>query len=294
MKSARVVVISVAVILLLAPAARAQLVRQSELGAADVDPSIELSLEQISEDLRWMGLSPRDVTWSADGEWVYFRWNEAPAPGQLEAADPWFAVDAAGTRVRPVDADEAARIPGSDRARSAAGDVAAWTRDGTVWVWTPSGGTRAVFSSASSPRGAAVASDGSRVTFATDGSGEGEAEGDDLWAYELAAGHVRQIAVVEEPEPQDPTDIAGWLRQQQLDLLAIVRQRKDDREAAEAVERAANPNRPQSIVISPGDRATDLQLSPDGRFLTFRWIHPGSPERRTEYMEFVSESGQNP
>lgn len=79
-----------AAVILAAPAGlEAQVVRQSDLTFDDADPAFKLTIDHLAEDQRWLGLSPRQVTWSPDSRWIYFRWREDPAPGQHTSTDPW-------------------------------------------------------------------------------------------------------------------------------------------------------------------------------------------------------------
>ncbi|HXV60078.1 MAG TPA: prolyl oligopeptidase family serine peptidase, partial [Vicinamibacteria bacterium] len=266
------------------------LAEQSKLTPADRDPAFRLTLEHLATDDRALGLSPRDVTWAPGGEAVYFRWREDPASGQLPASDPWYAVDASGTSLRVVDVEEARTIPTANVSWSTSRDLAAWTREGTLFVWTKPTGTKAVFTFAESLGHVHVRSDGNRVFFATRGY---EVRGDDsgdLWAYDRATSHVRQIALVVTKDEEKKSQ-KTWLEEQQLELIDVVRKRKEWREREEALDREREPYRPQEIPIEKGARAFQLRLSPDGKFVTFLWEKKSSEENRTSYMEFVGESG---
>ena len=39
-----------------------------------------LSVEKIMRDPKWIGTSPSNVFWSADGKYLYFNWNPDNAP----------------------------------------------------------------------------------------------------------------------------------------------------------------------------------------------------------------------
>ncbi len=70
--------------------AAAQAVAQSQLTTDDVDPTFSLGYEHLAGDLRWLGLAPRQITWSPDGKWIYFRWREDPQAGpSTPATDGW-------------------------------------------------------------------------------------------------------------------------------------------------------------------------------------------------------------
>ncbi len=198
-------------------------------------------------------------------------------------------MDAAGTSLRVVDAEEARRIPGDDVSWSAQRDLAAWSREGTLFVWSQASGTRAVFTHANDLGNLRVASDGAEVQFSTKGlSMRGDDQGD-LWSYDVAPGHVRQIALAAEKE-KEPSEQASWLEEQQLELVDIVRKRKDFDERKEALAREREPYRPQEIPVEEGARIFGFESSPDGRFVTFLWQKEPT-EAPTHYMEFVELSG---
>ena len=112
----------------------------------------------------------------------------------------------------------------------------------------------------------------------------------DLWSYDVGRGHVRQVAtaVIKEEEPDEQKT---WLEDQQLELVGIVKKRKDFEEREKELARKREPFRPQEIPVEEGARLFQLQLSPDGRYVTFLWQKKPKEEERTSYMEFVELSG---
>jgi len=283
----------VIILVILATPGFAQLVRQSKLTSKDVDPAFQLTLEHLAPDLRWLGLPPRDVTWSPDGARVYFRWREDPKPDQNPETDPWYVVDRAGTKAALVPPDEVKRIPSSNLTWSANRKLAAWSSTGTLFVWTRDRGVRPVYTAAAELGDLHLAADGSGVFFATKGFQPASEDSADLWFYDLAAAHVRQVASVTEKKEDkaDKSKEAKWLKDQQLELIEIVRKRKTNRETADAARREREPFRPQVIPIEKGARVYNFRLSPDGRFLTFLWMKKPSEDQRSRFMEFVNESG---
>jgi len=271
--------------------ASAQLVSQSELTAEDVDPDFRVTLDHLAEELRWLGVPPRDITWSPDGDWIYFRWRESPAPEQHPSTDPWVAVDPAGTGVRRVEAEEVSLIPSSNIRWSTARTVAAWSDAGVLYVWTAAAGTRPVFAAGDGLGNLSIAADGSVVHFSTRGASRFGDESGDLWLYEVESGTVRQIATVR-TRAKDPGEWDAWLAQQQLELIETVAKRERDRAIADSVARVIRSQQPQVIPVQNGARAVNLNASPDGRFITFQWVKEPSGDQGTSYMEFVNEEGE--
>lgn len=273
-------------------AAAAQVVSQSDLTLDDNDPSFRLTLEHLSQELRWLGVSPRQITWSPDGQWVYFRWREDPEADQHRDTDPWYATDRDGKKVRRVSPEEVATIPSRNIVWSGDRRVAAWSTGGTLYIWTRGAGTRPVYAAANNLGHVSIAWDGSKVLFATQGFGRFAEESGDLWAYDLEDGAARQVAAVRTKPEEPENEGAKWLEEQQLELIEVVRIRERDREVADSVRRVRAPERPQSIPVDKKTRAYNIQLSPDGRFLTFMWQKGGLRENRTSYMEFINKDGQ--
>lgn len=271
--------------------ASAQLRSQSSLTPEDADPTFRLTLDHLGGGPRVFGLAPRDLRWAPDGSEIYFRWNESPTPGQLPEDDPWFAADREGRTLRELTPDEVRLVPGADAVRSRDTGATAWSRDGTLFVWTAERGTRAVYSAAGSLGALRMRPDGSVLYFATEGLTPAASENGDLWEYDLASGLIRQVAEAVPAEEEDSKQQA-WLEAQQTELVAVVRERKEREERREELRRMQRTAPPQRIPVPKGERITDLRLSPDGRYLAFRSRKDPAEPRRTEFMEFVNESGR--
>ncbi len=291
-----ILVIPTAALFLILPAlASAQLRSQSELNARDADPGFRLTLDHLGGGDRVFGLAPRDLSWSPDGKEVYFRWREDPKPGQLPDDDPWFSVDGDGRDLRQLDDAEIRLVPGTNMVRTVSGDTAAWSSEGSLYVWTADGGTRAVYAVAGRLGQLRLRPDGSpngkRVLFATKGLSANSEESGDLWEHDLASGTTRQIAAVV-PEKEKDTKQQEWLKAQQNELVRVVRERKEREERRDQLRRDHNDLLPQEIPVPKGEKAVDIRMSTDGKYLVFRSRKDPSEPKRTSFMEFVNESGQ--
>lgn len=284
---ATALLLSAGALVLAAPADAQQAppLRQSTLRPGAV-PADELTLRDASRDDRWLGLAPRDVRWAPDGSAAYFRWHPDPQPGQDPDADPWYRVSRDGRVVAEVTPEERVRIPAADPSWSRDGRSAAWSADGAVVVYDASANreerVRVVARMAEPARDVTMRPDGRRVHFRV---------GQDLFAHELASGLTQQLTRRHVREEEPPTDAAAWLEAQQRELFELHRRAQARREAAGERELAEALMPPQALPVGREDRIDDVRLSPAGRWVAFRVRTPARRAPRTQYVDFVDESG---
>ena len=260
-------------------------VRQSTLTVenATIRP---LTARDAARDDRWLGVEIRDVRWAPDGSVVYFRWNLHPTVDDDPEADPWFRVDRDAQWVERVPDAEVALIPGDVVTWSLDATRGAWVREGAVYLFDSSrAGDELVWRAvalADSARSARTARDGKTVTFEA---------GERLFQYGVDDGRV-SLLVERRTISRAPTTQAGeWLRTQQLELFEHLRREADRRNSVDVRRRAAAIRTPQSIPVSSNTTIDEIQLSPDGRFVTFRARAPNTRRPRTQYVDYVHASG---
>ncbi len=245
-----------------------------------------LTLRDASRNDRFIGLGVRDVRWAPDGSFVYFRWNRNPITDDDPGADPWFSVDRRGRNVGEVSDTEVDLIPGGSLSWSGDGRKATWVRDGSVYVYD-AGRTgdeqiwRAV-TLGDNARSARMTHSGDAVHFQA---------GERLYRYSVESGTVAVVAAKHELSRDRTTEAGEWLREQQLELIDFVRHQAERRDAAANRARREDTFAAQLIPVDSGVSLDNIQLSPDGRFVTFRARTPASSQPRTDYIDYVEESG---
>jgi dipeptidyl aminopeptidase/acylaminoacyl peptidase len=223
---------------------------------------------------------------------VYFRWREDPEPDQHSSTDPWYAASRDGRHVRQVPDSEVVSIPTGSIEWSLNRQRAAWSNGGNLFVWDARDGTRIVHTAGGSLGNVLITPDGARVFFATQGVGFQSQEQADLWVYDVSTERTAQQATVFVRSKDDESESDEWLEAQQLELLEFIRRQRRDRETADSVQRFSSLPRPQAIPVEKGTLIRNIQLSPDGRHLTFMSMKDPSREHRTSYLEYINESGE--
>lgn len=257
-------------------------IRQSDL-TTETATVATLTLRDAARDDRWLGLGVRDIRWALDGSVVYFRWNRRPSADDIPAADPWFRADPTGAWVEEVPTEDVAAIPALDPAWSDDGRRATWVSGNAVYLFDERArpATRVVASFENAPRRARMAERGAAIHFAV---------GEALYRYHIESGTLGVVAARATKADETETEAARWLADEQRELLEHIERLDDRRQRSEALARSA-PNRPQSIPVAASMLVDAIQLSPDGRFVTFRARKRDRRRPPTQYVDYVDESG---
>ncbi len=265
------------------------------LGAPAVLPAqatprgFDLSIANIMRGPEHFGREPQNVTWSADGQWIYFQWNppetawDAPTrPYRIRAAagaTPERLTDVQMDSVAPLIASGPLSRDGLRRAVSARGDLFLIdTKRGTARQLTQTTATE------SDPR---FSADEKSLLFARDGN---------AFVLELATGFVRQLTDVRTgPAPRDSTPATGQrgaLERQQIELLEVIRDRARADSLRRAERLAAAARGLQATYLPVGERLAQLSVSPNLRsaVVLTASVPPGQP-RIAQVPNYVTSSG---
>ena len=235
-----------------------------------------VTLRDASRNDRWLGLGPRDVRWSPDGAWLYFRWNAKPASNDVPEQDPWFRTDREGQFAESVPAAAGEVIPGDNITWNGARTRAAWSLGGNVFLWGPS--TRRVASL-----------DGmvSQLRWAS-GTALDFMVGESLYRYDVEDGSLQVVAARVTVDRPIRTPAAEHLSAEARALSAQLREKIRQGGVRAALSRAG---RPMPIPAPSGTRVENIQLTPDGSMVTFRLRTIASNRPPTRYMDYVDPSG---
>ncbi|WP_223284853.1 hypothetical protein [Hymenobacter qilianensis] len=93
------------------------------------------------------------------------------------------------------------------------------------------------------------------------------------------------------PTKGSPTDQSEkYLKAQQLALFEVIKQRDKDQQDRQRVQKALNKLRPKAIYLGL-KTVRNLQLSPDGRFVTYSLVQEPGSEKVAIVPNFVTASG---
>jgi dipeptidyl aminopeptidase/acylaminoacyl peptidase len=244
-----------------------------------------LTLELLAQDpAKWIGTAPSAVRWSEDGKSIYFNWNpDAKDDPEL------FVIPREGGTPSRVPREQYRNIPPAEAEHNRDSTMKVYAAYGDVFVvTTPAGQGRRLTDTEATERNPHFTFDGKAVTFERD---------QNLFAVNLETGDERQLTNFKtgrDPEQKGKqTELQKYLEKQQLDLFDVLRENartEQERKEQEKVERGA---RPEPHYLKDSERVSDLQLSPDGTFVTFIQADRGAAADATvvDMPNYVTKSG---
>ncbi|GAB2949689.1 prolyl oligopeptidase family serine peptidase [Hymenobacter coalescens] len=261
--------------LLLAGAAAAQ------TAPATAEPLTPLTVDKIMRDpAQWLGGLPASPYWSEDGKRIYFQWNPDRA-----RRDSLYTTTPAGQAPRKVSLAEQRQLPAARGQYDEARQRKVYEKDGDIYLLDlKSGKTRRVTNTAERETEPGFALQDRVLSYTRAGN---------LFTWDPATGETTQRTDFRRGQrPPGPSvdKSEKYLRAQQLALFQVIRQREQDRLARERQQKALAKLRPKPIYLG-NQTIESLQLSPDGRYVTYSLVQAPSADKVAIVPAFVTASG---
>lgn len=236
-----------------------------------------LSIEQIMQGDRFVGYLPEDVYWSEDSKTIYFTWNPAMAP--LRSL---YKVDISGGEPLEVSSEDQKTMP-EPGVYNKSGNLFLYEKNGDIFLWDKTKGqTRQITNTVDRESNPVFSGDESAIVFTKDNN---------LYVWTIADGTLRQLTNLKRGARRvEPVygNQDQWLRNDQLEWMGVVKQRKETRELREQRDKLLEPRRPLEIFYGE-KQLSNLQCSPDINYVTYRLTT--SNGKVTSVPDYVTESG---
>ncbi|HYJ37199.1 MAG TPA: DPP IV N-terminal domain-containing protein, partial [Chitinophagaceae bacterium] len=248
-------------------------------------------------DPKWIGASPSNPYWSEDGKYLLFNWNPENA-----ISDSVYYITLAN--LNPVKSSYSFRTnllrAGSGQFNTEKSSLV-YAEGGDIYLKDLKTGNRKRI----------LQTNGSEVNpqFAFNDSKIVYTSGSNLYAWDISTGQLSQLTdfgagapsgsggsrttqAASGSRPADSRNTQdGFLKDDALENSAVLALRKSKRELADSI-RKFYPLEKKLRTINIGDRSVfGLNVSPDGRFITYRLIRPATGGKTTLVPLYVTESG---
>ncbi|HEY0744085.1 MAG TPA: prolyl oligopeptidase family serine peptidase [Chryseosolibacter sp.] len=241
--------------------------------------SQELTVEKIMRDPKWIGTAPSNISWSADSRTVYFEWNPVNA-----ASDSAYKIQLPGTTPVKVEKPERRLLPSNDVQFSGSRTKAVFEKYGDIFlIDLLTKKTTQITNTGAYENNPSFSKDEKKIYFTTD---------QNLFSWEFGSGKITQHTDFRRGKKTTPTALTEqerWLRNDQLAMMQVLKEREEKKNLAEKIRKSENPDRPKEIYLD--EKTVDLvRMSPDEKFVTFRLTKQVKP-KNTIVPNYVTPSG---
>ncbi len=238
-----------------------------------------LTVDKIMRDPRWIGIAPSNLYWSEDGKQLYFNWNPDKNPG-----DSLYSITLADRTPRKVTAASRRSLPSRNGTYNRAWTKKIYEKNGDLFLLDiPTAKVIQITNTVEREANPVFSADEKKVLFTTLSN---------LYSWEIASGLFAQVTDFRKgPRRSEPkvSEQEKWLKADQLAYFDVLKRRSDNRKTAEKIQKADRGRRSKEIYLD--DRSADqIQLSPDGRYVTYR-LSKSPASKSTIVPNYVTESG---
>ncbi|MEM7656345.1 MAG: prolyl oligopeptidase family serine peptidase [Bacteroidota bacterium] len=241
-----------------------------------------LSVQQIMQDPAWIGSSPSRVFWAEDGSQLFFNWNPENSP-----ADSLYAWNQKSGEIAAVSLTDRRSMSSRFGTYNPDYSEKLFVKNGDIHLLDlAEGKERVLFQTVGRESNPQFSLGETHIVFEQEGN---------LFRWSRTDGSLEQLTNFRSGSARpkrgkgSPIDQKAWLEQEELSLIGVLAERKADREAREEAREAQQIERMKPYYY--GVKSLDaLQLSPDGRFATFRLEKNGSGVEYTSVPDYIRES----
>lgn len=249
----------------------------------------KLTIEQIMQGPRYSGFTPSDVRWSGDGKRVYFSWKRH-TDAIVGPADT-YVVNRDGSNLVKLSEAEARVAPPGNCSYDTEFKQCVYTQQGDLWIYD--------FTRDKARRLTATADIEAQPRFVPGGKQVSYQRANNLFLHSLTDGSIEQITDIrtgrpspdeEEPkrDPKKELTSQEFLKQEEKELLAIVKQRTTVREEARARRLRENPRKP--YYLQPRTTPRDLRMVLDGGYTLAILTEAAEGSKNTIVPSYISTS----
>ncbi len=252
----------------------------------------KLTVEKIMRDPKWIGSSPSNPQWSADGKTLYFNWNPDAAP-----SDSLYAITVGNYIPKKVSAaaKQELRLDGSVQYNTKK-TAYAYVKGGDVfYTELKSGKTKRVVQTTDFESNPQFSFNETKLVYS---------RSQNLYAWDIQTGETRQLTRIQagagvagtnRPAGREPREAENlqekWLNKDQLQYFEVLKTRKDKRAATLAYNNNLPKEKELKLINIEDKSLQNLSLSADGRFVTYRLFKQATGNKATIVPNYVTESG---
>lgn len=241
-----------------------------------------LSVEKIMQDPEWMGTFPSGISWGAHSENIYFKYNPENFP-----EDSLYRVQIKNPeKITLVDWKEQEKLLPSSGDFNDSETKKVYTRKGALYIYDLKRREEKKLLEMGSPLSdPQFLSNENQISFVLDHN---------AFTYDLRNGKLEKLTEIHSGKKKDDqekelSEQDQWLQLENTELLEVVRQREEKKEATESYRTLTRG--PEPYEFYSGDkRISNIKVSPNAKYVSFNLISR-SDNKRTDVPDYTDISG---
>ena len=244
----------------------------------------QLSVESIMRDPSWMGTFPSGHYWSANSKQIYFNYNP-----EKNLADSLYKIEAiAGARPSKVLWSEEKTLK-KEEILSSDESLKLYKKGNQVFLEdVKKGKTTTLFDWYGPLEKLKFLANENYISFSSELN---------FYRFDRKSNRLEKLTSIvngTKPAKSKPAESGkiNFLEQENLALLEEVRKRKEAQKASQAYRASIREAVEEEFVFyTEGKNLTNLQLSADGRYITFSVFTPSAGNKSTKVPDYAAASG---
>jgi len=258
-------------------------------GAVQAQQLAPLTVEKIMRDPKWMGVSPSNYRWSADSKTVFFSWN----PEKKDRDQPYM-VSVVNFKPEPADEKSMEKALGNAYTYNKDKTLALYEKGGDIYFYQVKNKAEIRLTNTLERESGARFLINNDIVYQ---------RGDNLYQLSLATNELKQLTnFIRGKRPANPERPAvsrqdSWLKADQLELFDIIKKRSRAGARAGgfggrgAFNMNAGPQRSIKPVYLEDKLLSNIVISPDGRYVSYRITTPVTTNHKIIVPNYVTASG---
>ncbi|MTI31515.1 S9 family peptidase [Cytophagales bacterium RKSG123] len=231
---------------------------------------------------KFIGYSPKNIRWATDSQKVFFDWNPDQNPG-----DSLYSISPNSEQLQKVKPEERRKLPSFSGVFNQGKTQRVYVKNGDLFLQNMEDGSvhqlTNTLAQASFP---SFSGDNKKIIFTMKGN---------LFSLEKSSGLISQLTDFRSgKEHKTAGKITNkhdkWLYDDQLENFEILNERHQNKELAKKQNKRDHAKRPKKIFIG-NKRVSQIQLSPDEKFITYRLTQKNPETKNTIVPDYVTETG---
>ncbi|MFD1094666.1 S9 family peptidase [Salegentibacter chungangensis] len=242
----------------------------------------DLSVKKIMQDPQWVGTFPENVKWGIQSENIYFDYNLEKDP---EDSLYKISLNTTDKIIKVSPEEKKSLIPNSGDFNDARSKKL-FTENGELMIYDMNSEKRkSLLNLGGNISNPEFMEDEDRISFTFRNN---------AYIYNLKNGSIQKLTNIlkgseKEQKEKELSEKEKFLEEENLQLLSVVRERKDKKESTKAYKESVTGKEAFSFYLNK-KRLSGMQISPKGDFVTFRLIK-SERGKSTNVPNYVDESG---